>query len=199
MTHISSIGSGMFSALSVGAPVTPLTSASITTLSGSNPEAAYSALFATEISAINGVKAAAAFIQVPNVREFPEMGTPPNIVNVPRFGAATSAQIQGQSDAPTFELTVNYVPAEWAKGTTLGDMLKDGVVRAFRFALLNTKPTAGFASTPTAIGQVENSLFYFLGKLEAITYNPQLTDANQSTVTISMLTDMAGAYTVAPT
>jgi len=198
MTHISSIGAGLFSALSVGAPAANLTPASIATLTTSNPEAAFTALFASEIQSMGGTKAAATFVQIPNVREFPEMGVPPNIVNVPRFGASTSAQIQGQSDAPSFELTVNYVPAEWAKGTLLGDMIKDGVTRAFRFALLNTEPKFGWASTPAALGKIENSLFYFLGKMEAITYNPQLTDANQATVTISMLTEMAGAYTIAP-
>jgi len=197
MTHVSSIGAGIFSALAVGAPLVNLSAAAQDTLSGPNPEAAFVALFASKINPINGVKAAGTFVQVPNVREFPEMGVPPNIVNVPRFGARVSAQIQGQADAPTFEVTVNYVPAEWAKSTTLGGMIKDGVVRAFRFALLNSEP-AGYASLPAELGTVENSEFYFLGKMEAITYNPQLTDANQATLTVSMLTEMVGAYTINP-
>jgi hypothetical protein len=194
MAHLTSIGAGMFSDMSVASPATDLTAAQITAM---NTEALFVAAFATEITAVGGTEAAGTFIRIQNVREFPSLGIPANIVNVPRFGARTSSQVQGQADAPSIELTLNYVAADWAKGATqlLGSMVGDGVVRAFRFAMLNSPPTS-FESKSTGLGTVPNSEFYFTGKVEALVYNPQLTDANQATLTISMLSELYGAFTV---
>jgi hypothetical protein len=191
MAHITSIGAGLFSDLSVSVPTTPPTFASLDT------QSEFDALFATEI-AFNGTKASNTFIRIKNVREFPAMGTPPNIVNVPVYGAKTSQQIQGQADAPTLEVTLNYVPAEWAAGTTLGDLVGDGNQYVFRFALLNAEPT-GYLSTAgaTGLGSKPNSVFYWVGKLEAMTVSPQLTDANTATVTLSIQSKFYGAYTIA--
>jgi hypothetical protein len=141
---------------------------------------------------------------VKNVREFPSMGTPPNIVNVPTYGQKSSQQVQGQSDAPNMEITINYVPAEWASSSLLGAMVGDGLSHVFRFALLNAEPTmttpaTAYASVAGAssLGTVENSVFYWVGKLEAMQVNPQLTDANTATVTISVQSKFYGAYTIA--
>jgi hypothetical protein len=202
MTHISSIGAGMFSDMSVATPLTELSASALAAL---DTDAEFAALFASEIANADGTRAAGAFVRIQNVREFPGMGTPPNIVNVPNYGKKTSAQIQGQADAPSMELTLNHVGADWAKGaeeTLLGAMVGDGIQRVFRFALLNAEPTGTgatkWATTAAGLGTVQNSLYYFIGKLEAIVVNPNLADANQSTLTLSMQSDMEGAFTVDP-
>jgi len=196
MAHLNSIGAGMFTDMSIASPATDLTSAQIAAMT---TEALFVAAFAAEIPAVSGVEAAGTFIRVQNIREFPAMGIPANIVNVPRFGARTSSQVQGQADAPTTEITLNYVASDWAKGAAavqvLGNMVGDGIVRAFRFTILNNAPAA-FGSKAAELGTVPNTEFYFLGKVEALVYNPQLTDANQATLTVSMLSELYGGFTV---
>ena len=190
MAHINSIGAGMFSDLSIANPVSPVTYAVDT-------EAEFVALFATE----SDTPGAGAFVRVKNVREFPSMGTPPNVVNVPVYGQKSSQQIQGQSDAPSLEITVNYVPADWASGTVLGSAVGDGKLHAFRFTLLNSEPTGStpttkYASVAAGLGTVQNSEYYWLGKVEAIQVNPQLTDANTATITFTIQSAFYGAYTI---
>lgn len=194
MAHISSIGAGVFSDLAVHNHSTSLTSI--------DSQVEFDALFATETD----TPATGTFSRIKNVREFPSMGTPPNIVNVPTYGQKTSQQIQGQSDAPTMEITVNYVPTLWGAGTVLGAMVGDGKQKAFRFALLNAEP-ANYASSTAGIGTAkggtagtpacENTYFYWIGKIEALMVNPQLTDANTATLTISIQSAFYGAYTTA--
>jgi len=162
----------------------------------------FQALFANEIPSQGGTKGANTFVRVKNVREFPSMGTPPNVMNVPVFGSKTSQQIQGQADAPSMEITLNYVPAEWADDVTniLGSMVGDGKQHIFRFTLLNAEPTGSgdtkYASTAAGVGTVGNSQYYWVGKLEALQVNPQLTDANTGTVTLTIQSQFFGAYTV---
>ena len=195
MAHIASIGAGMFSDMAVATPATDFMQATLATL---DTAAEFQALFATEIQTNGGTKAAGSFVRMKNVREFPSMGTPPNIVNVPVYGSKTSQQIQGQSDAPSIELTVNYVPADWAAGTILGNMVGDGKQYVFRFALLNAQPLsyASVSGTPASgVGSVQNSQYYWVGKVEALQVNPQLTDANTATITISIQSQFFGAYT----
>jgi hypothetical protein len=199
MAHINALGAGMFSDLSVAHPTADI---AVATLQALNTAAGFAALFATEIPAVGGTRAANTFVRFPNIREFPSIGTPSNIVNVPRYGSKVSAQVQGQADAPNLEFTLNYTGDVWAKevGALLGLMVGDGILRAFRFALLKSEPTltttAKYASTAAGIGSVQNSHFYFLGKVEALLVNPQLTDANQATLTLSAQSDFFGAYTV---
>jgi hypothetical protein len=190
MAHISSIGAGMYSDLSVCTD-----SALNTTAKNTLTEGAFNACFA-----------AAKYSRIQNVREFPAMGTPPNIVNVPVYGQKTSQQIQGQSDAPTMEITVNYIASEWSAGSNLGDMVGDGEQRVFRFSLLNSEPISYNGSgAPLMSGDVsdgtsiENSFYFWIGKVEAMQVNPQLTDANTATITISVQSEFYGAYTLAPT
>ena len=199
MAHIASIGAGFFSDLSMATPATNLTAAQIAAL---DTAAEFQALFATEIASIGGTKAANTFTRVKNVREFPAMGTPPNVVNVPTFGSKTSQQIQGQSDAPSMELTLNFISAEWAKEATnvLGSAVGDGKQYVFRFTLMNSEPTGSgdtkYASTSAGVGTVENSQFYWVGKLEALQVSPQLSDANTATITITIQSNFYGAYTI---
>jgi hypothetical protein len=193
MAHISSIGAGMYSDLSVSKDAALLTSVNAAILAKTGIETAFKNCFTA--SEFTGADA----LRILNVREFPSMGTPPNIVNVPVYGQATSQQIQGQSDAPSMELTLNYVAKDWAAGSGgLGDMVGDGKQYVFRFTLLNAEPP-NHASASTGLGQVDNSQYFWVGKLEALLVNPQLTDANTATLTISMQSDMYGAYTDAST
>lgn len=198
MAHISSIGAGMFSDLAVAVPAAPLSPAQLSALDSA---AEFQALFATEIASIGGTKAAGTFVRVKNVREFPAMGTPPNVVNVPVYGSATSQQIQGQADAPSMEITLNFVASEWAKeeANILGSMVGNGKQYVFRFTLMNSAPTGSadtkYASTSAGLGTVQNSQYYWIGKLEALQVSPQLTDANTATITITIQSDFFGAYT----
>ncbi len=177
MAHINSIGAGIYSALAVSS--TPLASSA-----AGDTAAELKALFVDDT----------AFEEIKNVREFPQIGTPANIVNVPVYGQKTSSQIQGQADAPSLELTINYVPEDWATGTTLGDMVGDGNQYAFQFSLLNAKP-ASLEAAIAGLGTVKNSNFYFVGKVEALLISPQLTDANQATLTLSIQGDFFGPET----
>lgn len=190
MAHISSIGAGIYSDLSV-----------------CKDEATNKAAIAGKtVDLFHACFAATKYERIQNVREFPAMGTPPNIVNVPVYGQATSQQVQGQADAPSMEITINYVASEWADGGTLGEMVGDGKQHCFRFLLLNSKPiNYNSVGTPTLAGDtsdmnvVENSMYYWIGKIEALVVNPQLTDANTATITISVQSDFYGAYTLTPT
>jgi len=183
MAHITSIGAGIFSALAVNdTPITDLTTVD------------------TLAELVAKFTAASDFVEIKNVREFPQIGTPANIVNVPVYGQKTSSQVQGQADAPTLELTLNYVPSDWTPTSDLGKLVGDGKVYAFQFSLLNSKP-AGLTTTAglAGLGSVDNSNFYFVGKVEALLISPQLTDANQATLTLSILGEFYGPATVAST
>jgi hypothetical protein len=199
MAHISSIGAGVFSDLAVATPATNFSSAALAAL---DTAAEFQALFASEIDSVGGTPAANAFVRIKNVREFPAMGTPPNVVNVPVYGSKTSQQIQGQADAPSMEITMNFMASEWAKesGNLLGNMVGDGLQHVFRFTLMNAEPTGNsatkYASTTAGVGTVQNSQYYWIGKLEALQVSPQLTDANTATITITIQSAFYGAYTV---
>jgi hypothetical protein len=190
MAHISSIGAGMYSDLAVAVPAAAPDFPTLDTA------AEFQALFATEINSSGGTKAPGTFVRIKNIREFPAMGTPPNVVNVPTYGQATSQQIQGQADSPSMEITMNFVASEWAKavGNILGNMVGDGNKYVFRFALLNAQP-ATYASAVGGLGAVENTQYYWIGKLEALQVNPQLTDANTATITLTIQSAVFGAFT----
>lgn len=198
MAHITAIGAGVFSDLSVATPTTELSSAALAALDSA---AEFTPLFATEIASVGGTRAAGTFVRIKNIREFPTMGTPPNIVNVPVYGSKTSQQIQGQADSPSMEITMNFLAAEWSKesGNILGNMVGDGVQRVFRFTLLNAEPTGTgndkYASSTAGVGTVQNSQYFWIGKVEALQVAPQLTDANTATVTITIQSAFYGAYT----
>jgi len=190
MSHIKSIGAGLYSDLSVhfGADVT----ADIALPASPDAMAGWAALFGTE-----GAPGAATFSRITNVRTYPSFGTPANIVKVPVFGAKTSQQVQGQADAPNLEVTLNYIPSLWAAGTVLGDAVQDGVVHAFRFTLANASPADYSSTAASGLGQIGNSQMFWLGKIEALLVNPQLTDANTATLTLSAQSEFYGMFTTA--
>jgi len=48
----------------------------------------------------------------------------------------------------------------------------------------------------TALQTINNTEFYFIGRVEAILVNPQLTDATTATVTLSAQSDFYGPATI---
>jgi len=175
MAHISTLGAGIFTYLDI---YTGTVAASVDTASE------FAGLFVTANA--SDVK------RLPSVREFPSIGTPANIVNVPVYGQNTSSQVQGQSDAPTLEITVNYIPDDMTDFHTL-----IGTEAAFRFlmAAQSCGLTESLATASTALSY-GNTEFYFKGKIEAILVNPALTDATTATVTLSAQSDFFGPATL---
>lgn len=191
MSHLTSIGAGVFSDLSFS------TDAVTTTPSA---YADWAAKFATEI-ALGSAAASGGFRRIKNVREFPALGTPANIVNVATYGQKISAQVQGQADAPTLEITLNYVADDWKSASNyLGDLVGKSTQYYFRFALLNQDSLGAtaatkYASVAAGLGTVANSQWFWTGRIEALVINPQLTDAVTATLTLSTQTDFYGAFT----
>ena len=175
MAHITTLGAGIFSYLDI---YSGSIAASVDTASE------FADLFVTANA--SDVK------RMPSVREFPSIGTPANIVNVPVYGQNTSSQVQGQADAPSLEVTVNYVANDMTDFHTL-----IGTEVAFRFMMCSasTDLAASLATASTALSY-GNTEFYFKGKIEAILVNPQLTDATTATVTLSAQSDFFGPATL---
>lgn len=172
MAHISTLGSGIYTYLDIFTG----------TLAGTEASAAdYATLFQG---------GSATTTRMPSVREFPSIGTPANIVNVPVYGQETSSQVQGQADSPTLEVTVNYVPADMEEIHNL-----KGQLVAFRFMMAEGEVSVADGAGATLA--TANTEFYFKGKVEAILVNPALTDANTATVTLSAQSDFYGPATIA--
>lgn len=179
MAHLNSVIAGIFTSLAYNA--TPVAS-----LAAGDTASELVALFAT------------APVQLNNIRDFPEIGTPANIVNVPVYGQKTSSQVQGQSDSPVLEFTLNYVPADMV---ALQALIGNGQLYAFQIALCSQRPanftqiaTTGMATAVNAVTTL-NTVFNFLGKFESFTITPSLTDANQAKLTLSMQTELFGPAT----
>lgn len=194
MAHITTIAAGLYSDLSVSIDQTEINNAFAT------PTEANLKLCFANVLANGAVPTASTgeFIRITNVREFPAMGTPPNIVNVPVYGQKSTQQIQGQSDAPSMEITVNYVGVDWQDATNyLGGMVGDGIRRLFRFSLLTTEPGGGYASTVGGLGSATggNSQYFWFGKIDAIMVTPSLTDSNTATLSLTVQSDVYGAFT----
>jgi len=181
MAHIGSITAGIYTSIAYNS--TPVAS-----LGSVDTAAEVISLFSS------------APVEIKNIREFPQIGTPANIVNVPVYGQKTSVQVQGQADSPTLEFTINYVPADM---TALQALVGNGQIYAFQIALCSQKPanlqqtaSTGIGSTVNSIA-TQNTVFNFAGKFEALLISPQLTDANQCTLTLSMQTELFGPATYA--
>jgi len=168
--------------------------------------AQYSALAVSNVAApgdgiIDAAQAAINFAlvadydEIKNIRDMPSFGTPANIVKVPVFGQAQTQSIGAQSDAPDLELTINYVPLDWAAGTTLGDYVSDGESKVFQFSLLPAKP-ADLTFTVGGLGTVDNANIYFIGKIESLLINPSRDDASTATVALSIQSDFFGPFTI---
>jgi len=177
MAHISSLGAGIFTYLDLFKGTIP---------ASTDTAAECAALF---VGTTPGT-ADADHVRMPSVREFPSVGTPANIVNVPVYGQKTSSQVQGQADAPSLEVTVNYIAEDM---TAIHALIGQTVIFRFMMAASAVTPDEGAAATLA----VENTEFYFQGKIEAILVNPALTDSTTATVTLSTQSDFFGPATLA--
>lgn len=209
MSHISSIAAAVYTDLAVAFAANTggvATATAFPTTAGT-----LQALFATATGN-------ATYIRATDIRSFPAVGTPANIVNVPVYGQKVSQTIGGQANAPTMDVTVNYIPSNWAKGTTqstwtagvptvhgseLANLVADGVKRVWRLTLLATLPTGTpgasqglYDSNAGGVGTVENTQFYWHGKVESLMVTPSLTDATTAVLSFSIQSDFYGAFTV---
>jgi len=191
MAHISTIGATIYSELSVQGGLWTAGDADLEvgTYAGiaSRPVdvAAFRAYFEVPNGsdvASNAPAAAANVINVGHIREFPAMGTPANVVNVPQYGQATSSQIRGQSDAPTMEFTLNYVPDEHGK---LDIIRKQDIGVVFRVRIANADNVTGKAT------DIYDD-FYFYGKIASLEVTPSLNDAFQATMAVTIDGDFEG-------
>ena len=157
MANISSIGSGVYTSMAyLTAGTTSLTAAA---------------------ADINTAFVSTDITNVTDVREFPTFGTPANIVNVPVYGQSISSQVTAQADAPTLEITLNYVP-ETHK--TLEALRTSGVNHTWRIALQNDQVNT------------DQTFFYFNASVASFTVTPSLSDSNQATMTLALQSDFVG-------
>ena len=195
MPNITSIGAGMYTSLTyLELPVVKGAGTAGSIIGTGDDPSAWAAEFET-IGTPWTVGATAA--DFGRIREFPNLGIPANIVNVPQYGQAVSSQIAGQSDAPSMDFTFNYVPSEHA---FIADMREDGEKRMFRVRLANAKqaedPTTG-VDLPyiDEDGDLrEFSDFYFVGSVASFEIVPNLTDSNQLNVTLTIDGEMQGPF-----
>jgi hypothetical protein len=176
MAHISTLGSGVYTYLDI--------------FKGTLGTYANAAQCAAEFVGSTPGTADADHVRMPSVREFPSVGTPANIVNVPVYGQATSSQVQGQADAPSLDVTVNYVAEDMQDIHALV-----GQQVLFRFMMAAGPVTQDEGADSTLATQ--NTEFYFLGKIEAILVNPSLSDSITANVTLSTQSDFFGPATIA--
>jgi len=192
MTFPTSISAAQYSAIAISRSAVPAT------LNETNLKANFAA--------------ASNYLEIKNIRDMPAFGTPANIVKVPVYGQAQTQSIGAQSDAPDLELTVNFVPNDWAKAGaaftstgTLGDAVGDGVAKVFQVALLTAKPVSLMTGGTTAnvagslAAPVPNALIYFVGKVESLLITPARDDSMTATVALSIQSDFYGPYTVTAT
>ena len=168
MALINNIGAGIFTTLKyVEDASTPTTPVSLPTTDGEHQ---------TEDASGGDF---VGFTQITKIRDFPSFGTPANIVNVPQYGQAVSGQIGGQSDAPTLEFSLNYVPSEHS---TIAGLVNNGKTYIFQLDVKNS--SSG-----------NNAAFYVKGSFASFEVTPSLTDSNQATLTLATSTDYTGPFT----
>jgi hypothetical protein len=203
MPNISSIGAGMYTSLAYSTlPVVEGTASANTEIGKLDDPSIWVDAFESG-DTTNGFTVVDTARNIGRIREFPNLGIPANIVNVPQYGQAVSSQIAGQSDAPSMDFTFNYVPTEHA---FIEEMRSSGELFLFRVRLANAKQdvsqatidTGGGVNLPTVDDDgniVESSDFYFFGKVASFEIVPNLTDSNQLNVSMTIDGEMVGPAT----
>jgi len=135
----------------------------------------------------------AAVVHVGNIREFPSLGSPANIVNVPVYGQATSSQVAGQADSSSLEFSLNYVPSTHA---ALDVLRKAGTRIAVRVRVSDADLTVNGAGIITADNADLFADFYFFGKIASFEIQPGLTDSLQATMAIAIEGDFNGPLSI---
>jgi hypothetical protein len=177
MALINNIGAGIFTTLKYTEETSSITlphddAGHQALIADAIAEDAANSITAVDAGDFNGATAVA------KIRDFPSFGTPANIVNVPQYGQAVSGQIGGQSDAPTLEFSLNYVPSEH---NTIAGLVNDGKTYIFQLDVKNSSTG-------------NNAAFYVKGSFAALEVTPSLTDSNQATLTLATSTDYAGPF-----
>lgn len=210
MPNISAIGAGIFTSLAfVDVPVIDGdNTVSGTSVGRGSSVSTWAGAFetrgsvpATADSKVQWTKATADVKAFGRIREFPNLGIPANVVNVPQYGQGASSQIAGQSDAPSLDFTFNYVPTEHAFISALREA---GELRLFRIRLSNATqdvdadqivlPWEYTQSDNTGTDMREFSDFYLFGSVASFEIVPNLTDSNQLNVTLTIDGEMAGPH-----
>ena len=124
-------------------------------------------------------------VTISSIREFPSMGTPANIVNVPVYGQSISAQVGGQADAPSLEFTLNYVPTDHA---IVDQLRRAGTALIWRVTLA----TSSDGSRRGATDLYDD--FYFIGSIASLEVTPALNDAMQASISITINGDFEGPF-----
>jgi len=190
MAHITSIGASKFTTLDFIANTANNTNSASADLHG---------LFAANSATILGTQTAtdetvqAAVKHVGNIREFPSLGTPANIVNVPVYGQATSSQVSGQSDAPSLEFTVNYIPSDHAN---LDVLRKANTRLCFRVRITDADVASDAAGVLTADNADKFADFYFFGTIASFEISPSLSDSLQATIAVTIEGDFSGPFSL---
>lgn len=208
MAHIASIGAGLFSTIMI-CRATTASGVDLVSRAGDYTEAQWNTIFsdhdiASPVALGTGTPTAQPFEIITNLREIPAFGTPANIVNVPVYGQNTSSQIQAQADAPSLEVTLNYVPSLWSStdANSLNGLLNNRTQVLIGITLSNNEITgSGDAAayeraTGRPIAAVENSATFFVGRMEALQVTPSLSDTNQATLTLSAQSGFFGPFTI---
>ena len=186
MSHITSIGASKFTALDFvvnSAQNANSTAAALHGLFVSNSAAILASETVIDETLVGTVK------HVGNIREFPSLGTPANIVNVPVYGQATSSQVSGQSDAPSLEFTLNYVPADHA---ALDVLRKSATRLCFRVRIADASITVDASGIMTADNVDKFADFYFFGTVASFEIAPSLSDSLQATIAVTIEGDFVG-------
>ena len=129
------------------------------------------------------------------VREFPNLGTPANIVNVPNYGASISSQVGGQADAPDLTFTLNYVPGE-AGHARLNELRTAGEPVSFRARLTDVE-NIGTLTMGVPDSDIEFDDLYWTGRIVSFEIVPALNDSMQANVAVTIEGDFAGPVTQA--
>ena len=129
-----------------------------------------------------------------DIREFPSLGVPANIVNVPVYGQSTSSQVSGQSDPTSLEFTLNYVPTIHS---SLESLRKTSALVCFRVRITDSKLVAVKGDvTNVDVTQAKSTDifddFYFFGKVASFEVTTGLTDALQATMSLTIEGDFIG-------
>jgi hypothetical protein len=190
MAHISSIGASKFTTLDY---VLNTANSDISTAAALND------LFISNQTAILATDTAtdetpeSAVVHVGNIREFPSLGSPANIVNVPVYGSAVSSQVAGQSDNASLEFSLNYVPSDHY---ALETIRKAGSRLCFRVRLADADITVDANRIVTADNADTFADFFFFGKIASFEIQPGLTDALQATMSIAIDGDFNGPFSL---
>ena len=181
MAHIDTITAVRFTSLALSQTTIPTATARAAALNA-NAEAA---LFRTSFAVPANVT------EVGQVREFPNLGTPANIVNVPNYGASISSQVGGQADAPDLTFTLNYIPNE-AGHRMLNTIRQDATPVAFRARLTDAVIAPADLTKGVPDSDVRFDDLYWTGRIVSFEIVPALNDSMQANVAVTIEGDFVG-------